>query len=184
MKFKPCSICTKLKALPFKVMEQMPDGTYQQFMLCKTCYADYVSTEQLTANLSQAVDTREPTITTTLGVIQTAEQLAMFMAGMHQVVDPGCPNCGLSLAEFDENGRMGCPTCYTHFSGQMEQLVFPYHGAQRHVGKTPKRKAPPPDPSDQMKILKLKFARAVEFEDYESAAVIKKEIERVTQLLA
>lgn len=51
-----------------------------------------------------------------------------------------CTSCGMTFARFRETGRLGCPSCYSHF----EQAIGPMisraqEGATHHVGKLPKR---------------------------------------------
>ena len=61
----------------------------------------------------------------------------------------------------------------------MKEQVFPFHGACEHVGKRPKRSQEDKwmsDPVEKEKVLKLRLARAVEVEDYERAAELKKQL--------
>ncbi len=70
--------------------------------------------------------------------------------------------------------------CYSFFKKKMKELVFPYHGASRHAGKRPKANYVETlmcDPVEREKILKLRYAKALELEQYEKAAEIKKELD-------
>lgn len=46
-----------------------------------------------------------------------------------------CPNCGMSLAEFNSSGRLGCSECYQSFAGQLLPVINKMHGTRRHRGK-------------------------------------------------
>ena len=46
-----------------------------------------------------------------------------------------CPGCGLSLAEFNGTGRLGCSQCYQTFAQQLLPVVNKFHGSRRHIGK-------------------------------------------------
>jgi protein arginine kinase activator len=98
-------------------------------------------------------------------------------AGAAPSPTPECPFCGLTLRKFKETGRLGCPQCWTAFEPQLEKLVRRVHGALHHAGKT----YLPPDPtaSDRVKRLeglRRKLDRAVELEDFESAAELRDRI--------
>ncbi len=46
-----------------------------------------------------------------------------------------CPNCGMSLADFNSSGRLGCSQCYQAFSAQLMPVINKFHGVRRHTGK-------------------------------------------------
>lgn len=52
-----------------------------------------------------------------------------------------CSSCGLSAADVQANGRLGCPNDYTVFRNMLVEKLESYHGASRHSGKTPNQKA-------------------------------------------
>ncbi len=64
-----------------------------------------------------------------------------FEQGFFQSFRPGpgpvqtCPGCGLSLAEFNGTGRLGCSQCYQTFAQQLLPVVNKFHGSRRHIGK-------------------------------------------------
>ena len=92
----------------------------------------------------------------------------------------------MTLEEFNTHGRFGCADCYLHFEIIMEELVYPYHKAKAHVGKRPKRQLAEKlenDPVEKLKLLKLRYAKALELEEYEKLADLLKEIEDVKVLL-
>lgn len=89
-----------------------------------------------------------------------------------------CGFCGLSLSDFREMGRLGCPHCYATFDEQLRNLLRRIHGSVHHVGKV----YLPPDPSDEersrrLEGLRRKLRRAVEAEDFEKAADLRDQIQ-------
>ena len=93
--------------------------------------------------------------------------------------ESACPACGFTHADFKKTGRLGCPACYDHFSGGLENLLKSMHKGVRHVGKVPKRfkqlkKAL--DTSDRIKSLQRKLNKAIEAEQFELAAELRDEI--------
>lgn len=120
--------------------------------------------------------------------IKTPEELLSFLSNLKvptkkKETIPPC-RCGLTETEFDEKGKFGCAHCYDHFGPKLEELVFPYHGgAREHVGKRPKNWSENRwmnDPVEKKKVLKLRLAKAIEVEDYERAAELKKELQQLS----
>jgi protein arginine kinase activator len=88
-----------------------------------------------------------------------------------------CEFCGLTFREFRETGRLGCPHCWETFSGHLRGLVRRIHGSTRHVGKV--YLAPDATGAEveaRVEGLRRKLVRAVELEDFESAARLRDEI--------
>lgn len=93
-----------------------------------------------------------------------------------------CAYCGLSLRDFKESGRLGCPHCWTTFEAQLRPLLNRVQGAVQHVGKVHL----PPDPSasqrgKRLEGLRRKLARAVELEDFERAAELRDAIRNLQE---
>jgi protein arginine kinase activator len=88
-----------------------------------------------------------------------------------------CGYCGLTLADFKETGRLGCPHCWSTFESQLRVLLERVQSASHHVGKV----YLPPDPSvsereKRLAGLRRKLDRAVELEDFERAAELRDRI--------
>lgn len=167
MAIKKCFQCNKFTYTPYHVTEITKEKVYT-YDLCKKC-GEHITE---VGNKEQKVD---------LSHIKTPEELLDFMAeGLKSLMSkeepkPPCPGCGLTIEEFDMKGRFGCSKCYEHFTERMEQLVFPYHKANQHVGKRLKKL--PTTIDEKRKLLKLKMAKAIELEEYEKAAEIKIELD-------
>ena len=96
-----------------------------------------------------------------------------------------CRRCGLAYHEFKERGLLGCPGCYDGFGPQLAELMSRIHGNCQHTGKRgrpsvagtpqPARGTPP----HSLSALKQALRRAVEKEDFETAADLRDRIRRL-----
>lgn len=50
-----------------------------------------------------------------------------------------CPRCGMSVADLQAMGRMGCADDYEIFASSLKAGIEKYHGASQHVGKAPRK---------------------------------------------
>jgi protein arginine kinase activator len=91
-------------------------------------------------------------------------------------VELKCPRCGFSQADFKKSGRLGCPECYRTFADGLSTLLKTMHKGTRHVGKAPEALRHSRDAIDRLKLLQKRLARAVEEENYETAAALRDEI--------
>jgi protein arginine kinase activator len=86
-----------------------------------------------------------------------------------------CPDCGITLVEFRQRGRLGCPKDYEVFGSQLRDLLERIHGASRHVGR-----APTLDEAFKrmQRITELRAAldAAIRDEAYEAAAKLRDEL--------
>jgi len=92
-----------------------------------------------------------------------------------------CPRCGLLYSSFKETGRLGCSECYTAFQFQLRPLLRRIHGDTRHRGKSPSHGGTGTASSGarEMQRLHADLQRAVEREEFETAAGIRDEIRRL-----
>lgn len=170
MKFNKCFFCNKFKYIAYHMTEVQKD-VVESIDMCEICGARYLDSLKLVKPETKKIIE-----------LTTTKDLLNFMSGYSSVIKssnkPPC-ECGLTVEEFDKCGRFGCTKCYDHFKEELEELVFPYHGASQHVGKKPKRymqELLANDPVEKEKVLKLKLAKAIELEDYESAKLLKEEL--------
>lgn len=165
-----CFFCDKLKSLPYTITENN-NGNIESQQMCKECGEEYMGSKK-----KKEID---------LSHIKTPEELLSFIQEIRQPQIEPC-KCGMTLEEFNTHGRFGCSDCYLHFEIIMEKLVYPYHKAKTHVGKYPKRQLAEKlenDPVEKLKLLKLRYAKALELEEYEKLADLLKEINDVKALL-
>ncbi|MDX1578837.1 MAG: UvrB/UvrC motif-containing protein [Gemmatimonadota bacterium] len=88
-----------------------------------------------------------------------------------------CEYCGTSPSDFRRTGRLGCPQCYSRFAEPLRALLRRVHGASQHMGKVYVSAAADIDEAEtRLATLKRRLERAVEIEDFESAAELRDQI--------
>ena len=102
----------------------------------------------------------------------------MAHSGLQKETGTGCDNCGITWAEFRQNGLLGCANDYVVFEKDLTPLLQRAHeGATHHTGKVPTRTGASGVPRKRKTIdlakLKKELAAAVESEDYERAAKLR-----------
>ncbi len=88
-----------------------------------------------------------------------------------------CTFCSLSLREFRATGRLGCAHCYGAFESSLRDLLRRVHGHSVHVG----HRYHPPEPTNldraaTLRELRARLQRAIEGEEFETAAALRDEI--------
>jgi protein arginine kinase activator len=114
----------------------------------------------------------------------------MLGLGASQELDPSiagvelkCPRCGFSQADFKKTGRLGCPECYQTFAEGLAGLLKTMHKGTRHLGKAPEALRKSRESADRLKLLQKKLAKAIETEDFETAAMLRDEIKTISHPL-
>ena len=89
-----------------------------------------------------------------------------------------CPGCGLSYADFEHTGRLGCAQCYRTFSEQLKPLLQRIHGRAQHAGRKPAAFVPDPTDERNARIAQLRqlMDEAVAAENFEDAAAYRDEL--------
>jgi len=54
-----------------------------------------------------------------------------------QAETESCDECGITLAEIQRSGKLGCAYCYTAFRGKLRPIITRIHRSAQHRGKTP-----------------------------------------------
>jgi protein arginine kinase activator len=89
---------------------------------------------------------------------------------IEQPVTEACEICGLTLAEFKAEGRLGCPHDYESLRAALEPLLERIHRSTAHAGKAPR--------AVRVQEWKKQMQAAVAAEDYEEAARLRDLIRR------
>ena len=93
-----------------------------------------------------------------------------------------CEYCGTRARDFRKTGRLGCSQCYVHFAGQLRALLRRVHGASQHMGKVYVSASLGDDDTEaRLATLRRRLERAVEIEDFESAAELRDQIHALTE---
>jgi protein arginine kinase activator len=111
----------------------------------------------------------------------------MLGLGASQELDPSagavevkCTRCGFSQADFKKSGRLGCPDCYRTFAEGLSTLLKTMHKGTRHIGKTPEALRQSRETVDRLKSLQKKLTKAIDDENYETAAALRDEIKTLS----
>jgi len=94
-----------------------------------------------------------------------------------------CSGCGLSYAEFEHTGRLGCAQCYRDFSAQLKPMLQKIHGRTQHAGRKPAAFVPDPQDAFNARLMELrqKMEEAVAVENFEDAAKYRDELRSLTE---
>jgi len=84
-----------------------------------------------------------------------------------------CPDCGLTYAEFRNQGRLGCPHDYEVFAEPLAEVLDKVHGGTEHTGKVPARAGAGSARQRELMQLRRRLQEAVESERYEEAAQVR-----------
>lgn len=104
----------------------------------------------------------------------------MAHSGMQKEQGAACANCGITWAEFRQNGLLGCEQDYQAFEKDLSPLIQRAHeGGTHHQGKVPTRRGSTGVPAKRgadLGRLRKELQRAIEIEDYEKAAKLRDQI--------
>jgi protein arginine kinase activator len=157
---KACDLCGKGEAT-MKVSQLDKDGKVTEISVCAECARQRGFTE--------------------VGKLKAG--VAEIIAELKTRVDEGdakliCRNCGLSYAEFKQQGRLGCADCYVSFHDQLVPLIRRIHGAVQHVGRTASGGRKQAQAKMNIKKLRDALSGAIQDEDYEKAAALRDQLRR------
>jgi protein arginine kinase activator len=93
-----------------------------------------------------------------------------------------CPDCGMTLAEFRQRGRLGCPRDYEVFMPQLRDLLERIHGATRHSGRVPGLDETSMERRKRVTELERRLEAAIRDEAYEAAALLRDQLKSLKQL--
>ncbi len=94
-----------------------------------------------------------------------------------------CSSCGLSFAEYEHTGRLGCAQCYRDFAEQLKPSLQKIHGRTQHAGRRPKSYVPDPqlEKNQRMSELRRLMDEAVAMENFEEAARLRDELRALAE---
>ena len=106
------------------------------------------------------------------------QQLIKHKAGLGAAGDLACPNCGMTVREFQLKGQLGCSHDYEAFKELLTQLIERAHeGATHHVGKVPATAGETVRKHAGLLRLRRELQEAIEQENYEHAARVRDQIQ-------
>ena len=122
-----CQKCDKQAVFHITELEA---GSVRELHLCEDHARTYLNQAEAAAGPTEAAEGGPPGAAGTLGVGQTADELAVLD-------QKACPMCGVTFFEFRNQGRLGCPHDYLFFAKELEPLIANVHGATEHTGRRP-----------------------------------------------
>lgn len=101
-----------------------------------------------------------------------------------KVQDITCPVCKMTLREFKNTSKLGCPNCYDAFREEISNIIgriAPYstHKVESLTQTKEKTNKKATTKEEKIKQLREDMALAVKEERYEDAGKIKKQIQRL-----
>lgn len=97
--------------------------------------------------------------------------------------DTACPKCGLTYKKFQEVGKFGCAKCYEVFKKDITSLLKGIHGHSAHQGKVPVESKDKAIQKKAIESLKIELEKSIAKEDFERAAYLRDEINRLREKL-
>lgn len=111
---------------------------------------------------------------------QIVKKVVMSQSGLAQQDQTSrstCPNCGMTFAEFRQDGLLGCSKCYEAFADKLVPLLRRAHdGGDHHIGKIPARAGHCYAKQERLAALRKQLKECIELEQYEKAAAVRDEI--------
>lgn len=95
-----------------------------------------------------------------------------------------CPQCGFTRQKFQQTGRLGCSQCYLTFADEILSRLGTMHRGLRHVGKRPEDFTDDPYAETLLEECRERLEEAVTNENYEQAAKIRDEIQKLKESFA
>ncbi len=164
-----CNICNKNQATVH--LTEIVDDKMSELHLCDDCARKKSMQMEQQFGLSDLL----------AGLVDYGKQLSTVDKEAAAVAH--CSACGLTYEDFRKIGRLGCGECYTAFAKYLGPLLKRIHGANVHVGKSPKGfseavapktpKAKATAMATDVNELKASLQRAIEREDFEEAATLR-----------
>jgi len=147
------------------------NGRKSEVDLCEQCARDK-------GEFDLFVEPQLPLQTFLASLLQQAQAMSTPQAPAR----PTCSNCGLTYKEFAQTGKLGCSKCYEQFGERLEPVLKRIHGSLEHVGKVPKRTGGVFRVRQELRELRERMARAVQAEDFETAAKLGLAYENLREL--
>ena len=94
--------------------------------------------------------------------------------------DVTCQRCGRTLSQFTKTGKLGCPVCYTSFREQLTPMLQQIHGRVQHAGRKPLATEAAQQRRTTYERISRHLEAAVAVEDYETAALLRDQLRRLS----
>jgi len=151
-------------------LTEISDGQRMEMHLCEGCAAKQGIAVQNQIPLNELLSS--------LLAVQAEPKSQSSAAAVAD--ETACPTCGMTLKRFSKQSLLGCPNDYKVFDRALRPLIEKSHaGHSRHCGKVPTRAPRDLDRQIRLMGLRRRLDQAVRAENYETAAELKEQIERL-----
>lgn len=101
------------------------------------------------------------------------------LSGLPKVEKAVCSNCGMSLAQFEHTGELGCSECYKAFEKDIIPVLTSIHGNAVHTGEVPAEAGEEVQKRRKIAEIRKEISKAVAEENYERAAELRDELQSI-----
>ncbi|HBA82952.1 MAG TPA: excinuclease ABC subunit B [Verrucomicrobia bacterium] len=157
-----CESCKEREATVH--LTQVVEGTVTKVHLCETCAA------------KSGLDVQSP-----MSITDILLGMGTKGTSARPDADLACPHCKMKRSDFKKSGRLGCPSCYESFAGELLPLIKVMHRSDQHIGKIPSREGIRVRMSAEIAVLQQALDNAVALEHYEEAARLRDQIQQCRQ---
>ena len=151
-----------------------PDGTTSSKALCQSCMEKFKSSRLGMG----AVD-----ISKFLGSIFGHLAAKAELSGAAEKFEGKCGVCGTEYSSFARSGMLGCPACYKAFRERVEENLIKINGSALYVAEG-ERLERTESPALRARRLRDEMKKAVENEEFETAAALRDELRQLEMQLA
>lgn len=119
-------------------------------------------------------------------ILQTIIEQSLPPSQDRHILTAACPQCGLTFAQFSQQGRFGCGKCYDTFRPKLESIMRKIHGSSLHRGKYPMTAGEenPVVSVREQERLETEYRRAIESEEFERAASLRDRLREIRAMLS
>jgi protein arginine kinase activator len=142
---------------------EVVDGEVQELHLCQQCLNSKQDTKETGFDFSKPNPFMHPSAAT--------DRTASIKKAAN------CPVCGTSLQSMLATATVGCSSCYTTFSAQLESVLEGIHISLTHRGKVPRLDDVRARTRVDLETKRTLLKSALGLENYEEAASLRDQIQ-------
>ncbi len=181
MKCKRCGIKNANIMIKYSV-----NGKENELALCESCVKSlgFSGQDKADFSLNPASSFLHGNILDALNKISNPFNVTSAVTDSERAGEIKCDKCGMTLSRFKEKGKLGCASCHETFAKQLEQVLRRVQSGDSHRGRG-LGMAPESDEikafREEISQIRDEITKAVGLEDYEKAANLKAQSERILQ---
>ncbi|MCD8351312.1 MAG: UvrB/UvrC motif-containing protein [Planctomycetaceae bacterium] len=170
-----CQICKKVPATIH--LTDIHNNVKKEVHICESCAAEKGFNLQGAANLPQLLG-----LAAKKAIPNVVQAASLKVKGDKDLI---CLHSGSTRSAFGERGRLGCPHDYQTFDTKLRPLIANQiaagqrEGTSFHVGKKPGPSRAKDERGRQVRTLTKKLRAAVAEENYEAAARLKVDLDKL-----